>query len=51
MEEGRNAFKILTSEPTGKIPLGRPRHRLGGGEDNVRKDLIEIGVDLRKWVD
>ena len=23
MEEGRNAFKILTGKPTGKRPLGR----------------------------
>ena len=27
MEEGRSAFKILTCKPTGKRPLGRPRHR------------------------
>ena len=27
MEEGRSAFKILTGTPTGKRPLGRPRHR------------------------
>ena len=27
MEEGRNAFKILTGKPTGKRPLGRPRCR------------------------
>ena len=27
MEEGRSAFKILTGEPTGKRPLGRPRRR------------------------
>ena len=25
--ESRSAFKILTGKPTGKIPLGRPRHR------------------------
>ena len=25
MEEGRNAFKILTGKPTGKRPLGRAR--------------------------
>ena len=36
MEEGRSAFKILTGKPTGKTPLGRPRHRW---EDNIRKDL------------
>ena len=27
MEEGRSAFKTLTSKPTGKSPLGRPRRR------------------------
>ena len=27
MEEGRNAFKILIGEPTGKRPSGRSRRR------------------------
>ena len=27
MLEGKSAFKILTSKPTGKRPLGRPRRR------------------------
>ena len=27
MEEGKNAYKILTGTPTGKRPLGRPRRR------------------------
>ena len=48
MEEGRNAFKILTGTPTGKKPLGRPRHRL---EDIIRMDLKEIGINTRNWVD
>jgi hypothetical protein len=38
MEEGRNAFKILTGTPAGKRPSGRPRHRW---EDNIRMDLKE----------
>ena len=42
MEEGRNAFKILTGKPTGKRPLGRPRHRW---EDNIRMNLEEIGIE------
>ena len=42
MEEGRIAFKILTSKLTGKRPLGRPRGRL---EDNIRMDLEEIGIN------
>ena len=32
MEEGRNTFNILTGAPTGKRPLGRPRHRW---KDNI----------------
>ena len=48
MEEGRNAFKILTGKLTGKRPLGRPRRRW---EDNIRVDLKEVGIDRRNWVD
>ena len=47
MEEGRSALKILTSTPTGKRSLGRPRHRW---EDNIRMNLKEIGIK-RNWVD
>ena len=48
MEEGRNAFKILTRTPAGKRFLGRPRRRW---EDNIRMDLKEIGINTRNWVD
>jgi len=41
MEEGRSALKILTSTPTGKRSLRRPRRIW---EDNIRKDLKEIGI-------
>ena len=47
MEEGRSSFKILTSKPTGKRPLGRPRR---GWEGNIRMDLEEIGVNACNWV-
>ena len=47
MEEGRSALKILTGKPTGKKPLGRPRHRC---EDNIRMDLEEIGINAENWV-
>ena len=47
-EEGSSAFNILTGTPTGKKPLGRPRHRW---EDNIRMDLKEIGINTRNWVD
>ena len=48
MEEGRNAFKILTDKSTGKRPLERPRRRQ---EDNIRMDLEEIGINAGNWVD
>ena len=48
MEEGRNAFKILTGTPTAKIPLGTLRRRW---EDNVRMDIKEIGINTKNWVD
>ena len=35
-EEGRSAFRILTGKLTGKISLGRPRHR---SEDYTKMDL------------
>ena len=48
MEEGKSALKILTGIPTGKIQLGRPRHRW---EENIRMDLKEIDINTRNWVD
>ena len=39
---------MLTGKPTGKRPLGRPRRRW---EDNIRKGLKEIGINMRNWVD
>ena len=36
MEEGSSALKILTGNPTGKRPLGRPGRRR---EDNIKMDL------------
>ena len=48
MEEGRSAFKIVTGKPTGKRPLGRPRHRW---ENNIRMDLEEICVSAGNLVD
>ena len=47
MEEGRNAFKILTGKPAGKRLLGRPRRRW---EDNIRMDPKEIGINAGNWV-
>ena len=48
MEEGRRAFRMLTSKPIGKRHLGRPRRRW---KDNIRMDLEEIGVNTSNCVD
>ena len=48
MEDGENAFNILTGKTIGKRPLGRPRRRW---KDNIRMDLGEIGVNAGNWVD
>ena len=48
IEEGRSVFKILTGKPTGKSPLGRLRRRW---KDNIRMDLVEIGINPGNWAD
>ena len=48
MEEGRNAFKIRTSIPVGKIPLGWPRRKW---EDDIRMGFKDIGINMRNCVD
>ena len=42
------AFKILIGKPIGKRPSGRPRRKW---ETNIRKDLKEMGINTRGWVD
>ena len=44
MEECRTTFEILTGEPTGERPLGRPRRRWN---ENIRMDLKQIGINNR----
>ena len=48
MEEVGSALKIVSSKPTLKRPLGRSRRRW---ENNIRKDLEEIGINAENWVD
>ena len=48
MEEGRSAFKLLTSNPTGRRSLGRPKRRW---ENNIRMDFEEIGIIAGNSVD
>ena len=47
-QEGRRAFKILTSRPTGKRSLGRPRLKW---ENSIRMNFKEIGITMRNCVD
>ena len=44
MEVGRSGFKILKGTPAEQRPLERSRLR---GEDNIRLDLQEIGINTR----
>jgi hypothetical protein len=46
--EKRNAYRILVRKPERKKPLGIPRRRW---EDNIRKDLREIGWGGIDWID
>ena len=48
MEEGRGVHKVLVGKPEGKRPLGRPRRRW---EDNIKKDLHEMGRDCGDWME
>jgi hypothetical protein len=48
MGEGRGVHRVLVGKPEGKRPLGRPRHR---GEDNIKKDLQEVGGDCGDWTE
>jgi len=47
MKEGRRAFKIIKSKPTGKRLLGGPRRRW---EHNIRIGLKGKGINMRNWV-
>jgi hypothetical protein len=50
MGEGRGVYRVLIGRPEGKRPLRRPRRRW---EDNIKLDLMEIGVDGRtgfRWL-
>jgi hypothetical protein len=47
MKEGRGIYRVLVGRPEGKRPLGRRRRRW---EDNIKKDLREIGIDGPNWI-
>jgi hypothetical protein len=47
MGEKRNMYRLLVGKPEGKRPLGRPRRRW---TDNIKMDLLEIGVNIVDWI-
>jgi hypothetical protein len=47
MGEKRNVYRLLVGKPERKRLLGRPRHRW---TDNVKMDLLEIGLGVVDWI-
>jgi hypothetical protein len=47
MGEKRNVYRLLVGKPEGKRPPGRPRRRW---MDNVKMDLLEIGLNVVDWI-
>jgi len=48
MGERRGVYRVLVGKPEGRRPLGRPRHRW---EDNIKKDLEEVGCGGMGWIE
>jgi hypothetical protein len=47
MGEKRNVYRLLVGKPEGKRPLRRPRRRC---IDNIKMDLLEIGLNVVDWI-
>jgi hypothetical protein len=45
--EKRNVYRLLEGKPEGKRPLRRPRRRW---MDNIKMDLLEIGLSVVDWI-
>jgi hypothetical protein len=48
MGENRNVYRLLVGKPEGKRLLGRRRRRW---IDNIKMDLLEIGLSVVDWND
>jgi hypothetical protein len=48
MEERRGIYRVLVGKPEGKRLLGRHRYRW---EDNIKKDLQEVGCGGMDWIE
>jgi hypothetical protein len=47
MGEGRGVYRVLAGSPEKKGPVGRPRR---WWEDNIKMNLMEIGIDVVNWI-
>jgi hypothetical protein len=47
MGEKRNVYRLVVGKPEGKRPLGKPRCRW---IDNIKVDLLEIGLNVVDWI-
>jgi hypothetical protein len=48
MGEKRTVYRLLVGKPEGRRPIGRPRRRC---MNNIKMDLLEIGVNVVDWID
>jgi hypothetical protein len=48
MGEGRGVHRVLVGKPQAKRPLGRLKLRW---EDNIKKDLQEVGGGCGDWME
>jgi hypothetical protein len=48
MGEGRGVHRVLVGRPGARRPSGRPRRRR---EDNIKRDLLEVGGDCGNWME
>jgi len=48
MGEERGVHRVLLGKPEGKRPLRRPRRKW---EDNIKKDLQEVGGGFEDWME
>jgi hypothetical protein len=47
MGKKRNLYRLLVGKPEGKRPLARLRC---SWIDNIKKDLLEIGLNVVDWI-
>jgi hypothetical protein len=47
MGKKKNVYRLLVRKPEGKRPLRRPRRRW---IDNIKMDLLEIGLSVAGWI-